>query len=277
MYCRHEEHERQVQQLQQQLQLAQQEHCNLQARLEASKQAAAARKAEAAAAATAEKAALAAAAEAKKQRQAAAAAAAVAGAQPRRSCPGFQPLQLPQQQPVQLHQQQMPQQQPVQQQQLQILQEIEGQHLLSQAATGRRNGSPVPFTSPATAQQFVGPSTSGMSFSPGSYQAMPAGYAACVQDMQQHIHTLKGSMARHKHQKRHRQGHGKKHVDRTDRLQTDRHAHKTLLPHQKDSRVALQGSFDSEADSDAESEAATVSTSGADSDGSGSDRYSCQY
>lgn len=233
--------------LQQQLQLAQQEHRNLQARLEASKQAAAAREAEAAAAAAAEQAAKRAAAELKKQKQAAAAAAAVAGAQPHRSCPGVQlpqqsPQQFLQQQPVQLMQQapvhavqqyagqQMHHQQPVQHlqpltRQAEARLEMQGQQMLSRAANAQRSQSPVHSAVPTAAPNaFAGLSSSGMSFSPGCYSMQSPDYAACVLDMQQHVHTLKGSLARHRHHHRgHSPSHGRRDAKASDRLHTDDH------------------------------------------------------
>lgn len=289
--CRHQEHEQQVQQLQQQLQLAQQEHRNLQARLEASKQAAAAREAEAAAAAaaaaTAEQAAKRAAAEAKKQRLAAAASAALAGAQPQRSCPGFQPLQLPQQlQPVQqqqpLHQQQQKllhqqqQQQQLLQQDQQVMHEREGQQALDRAT--RRPGSPLspPFSVPP--QRFAGPGASGALVSPGYYSLPSPSYAACVQDMQQQVHALKGSLDRqtdrHKHQRQHRTDRNSKHAARSRRLYTHNQDDGASPVRPKHHRAVLEDLFDAEAHSGAESEH-EASDSGGECSSSSSDRCCC--
>ena len=274
--CRHQEHEHQVQQLQQQLQLAQQEHCNLQARLEASKQAAAAREAEAAAAAAAaaaaEQAAKRAAAEAKKQRLASAASAALAGAQPQRSCPGFQPLQLPQQlQPVQ-QQQPLHQQQLLQQQQ-QVVQEREGQQALDKETRG--SGSPLSPPFPVAPQRFAGPGASGTLVSPGYYSLPSPSYAACVQDMQQQVHALKGSLDRqtdrHKHQRQHRTGRNSKHAARSSRLHTHTQDDGASPVRPKHGRAVLEALFDSEAHSGAESEH-EASSSGAECSGSSSDR-----
>lgn len=185
--CRRQEHERQVQQLQQQLQLAQQEHGTLQARLKASKQAQAAKEAEAAAAAKAAAAAEEAAKTAAAKAKACASAAAVAGAQPQFSSPGFQ--QLPEQQAMQLLHHPAD-----------IMQELQGQRLLGAAAQAGRPASPP---RPVTAQPTSSQGTSRRCFAASPNMTASASYAACVQDMQDHIRALKGSLARHKTHRRH--------------------------------------------------------------------------
>ena len=251
-----------MQHLQQQLHTAEEEHRSLQARLEASTQAAAAKEAEAAAAAKAEQAALQAAAEAKQQRQLSAAAAAAAGAQPHLSCPGFQPLALPhqQQQPLQLYEQQ-------------VRQELEGQRLLNTA------------TADAAAQrhEWAGPSSSGHTAYRTCLSPMrnaSSSYAERMHDMQDHITALNRSLsADRKHSrllKKQHLGKSRKGVDKGKAAPVSQSKRaRPVSPQRRGKGVGQAGVldlFDSEAESVDEAE--TSSSNGASL--ASSDRYTAK-
>ena len=207
MYHRRQEHEKQVQHLQQQLKAAEEEHCSMQERLEASIQAAAAKEAEAAAAAKAEQAALKAAAEAKQRQQSSAAAAAVAGAQPHLSSPGFQPLALPQEHP----------QQPLQLPKQQVWQEFEGQRLLSTAAA-------TTAAQPSAAAQRFGWTDAGRGHTASRTCISPMRdpsptYASRMRDMQDHIDALNRSLSANRQRSSPKRRHvhkGSKHANKAD-------------------------------------------------------------
>lgn len=255
MTCRRQEHEKQVQQLQQQLQAAEEEHRSMQERLQASIHAAAAKEAAAAAAAQAEQAAVQAAAQAKRQQQSSAAAAAVAGAQPRLSCPGFQPLALSQQQPVQLLEQQ-------------VWQEFEGQRLLNTAAAQpsaavQRFGCLDPTSGSTASHTCVSP-----------FHADSSSYALRIQAMQNHINALTRSLADSKHgsssPRRHVHRSGKRvHTDKRSmqeqakRLTADPPQH----GHGQGVRAGRADLFDSDAESD------DRSATSSDHSEASSDRY----
>ena len=265
MICRRQEHEKQVQLLQQQLKAAEEEHRGMQARLEASIQAAAAKEAEAAAAAKAEQAAVQAAAQAKQQQQASSAAAAVAGAQPQLSSPGFQPLALPQQQPVQLPEQQ-------------VWQEFEGQRSLNTAAAAAA-------AQPSAAMQRFGWTDVGTGFSASRTCLSPIRdesptYASRIRDMQDHIHALNRSSAdnRRSSPKRQHAHKNSKHVSSKDRHAVQEHSkrQRSLSPQspargQTGVKPGVTDMFDSDAESNEGAE-----SSGRHSDGSeaSSDRCS---
>lgn len=143
------------------------------ARLDASMKTATAKEAEAAAAAKAEQAALQA-AECARQ-QSCAAVAAATGAQPRLSCPGFQPLPQYQQQPLQLPQQQ-------------VRQEFEGQKLLNAAAAGRLGGLVSDSEGRSASRIALGPSRA----------CSPSTYASRMRDMQDHIDALTRSLSQNR-------------------------------------------------------------------------------
>ena len=246
MVCRQQEHEKQVQLVQQQLKAAEEEHRGMQARLEASIQAAAAKEAEAAAAAKAEQAAVQAAAQAKQQQQSSAAAAAVAGAQPQLSSPGFQPLALPQQQPVQLPEQQ-------------VWHEFEGQRLLNTAAA-------AVAAQPSAAMQRVvwtdvgtGLSASRTCLSPIRDESST--YASRIHDMQDHINALNRSLAENRRSSPKKQHAHKssKRVSSKDRHAVQEHSkrQRSLSPQgpvrgQTGVKTGVTDLFDSDAESDQE-------------------------
>lgn len=231
--CRRKEHDKQVQQLQQQLHAAEEEHRNMQSRLEVSVKAAAVKEAEAAAAAKAEQAALKAAACATQQSQAAVAAA--TGAQPHMSCPGFQPLPQQQQQPLQLSAQQ-------------VRQEFEGQQLLNTAAAAAQSSD----HQHGWLQNYEGRTSSRIAFGPPR-DCSPT-YAARMRDMQDHIDALTRSLSQNRRNSPKRQrGHkGHKHSSR-DKLQADQHSKKARSSTPAVPQGIVQSSvldlFDSEAES----------------------------
>lgn len=243
-----------MQHLQQQLQAAEEEHRSMQERLQASIQAAAAKEAAAAAAAEAEKAAVQAAAQAKQQQQSSAAAAAVAGAQPWLSCPGFQPLALPQQQPVQLLEQQ-------------VWQEFQGQRLLNTAAAqpsaAVQRFSCIDPTSGSTASHSrVGP----------LHDDSPS-YASRIQAMQNHINALTRSLADSRRgsspQRRHAQRSGK-HAHTDKRGMQEQAKRPVAAPPQGGGQGVHAGRADL-FDSDAESDDRSATSSNPSE--SSSDRY----
>ncbi len=254
MICRRQEHENQVQLLQQQLKAAEEEHCGMQARLEASIQAAAAKEAEAAAAAKAEQAAVQAAAQAKQQQQSSAAAAAVAGAQPQLSCPGFQPLALPQQQHVQLPEQQ-------------VWREFEGQRLLNSAAA-----------QPSAAMQRFGWTDVGTALSASRTCLSPIRdesptYASRIRDMQDHIHALNRSLAdnRRSSSKRQHAHKSSKHVSSKDRHGVQEHSkrQRSLSPQgptrgQTGVKTGVADLFDSDAESGEEADSSSRHSDGSE-------------
>ena len=172
--------------------------------LEASAKTATAKEAEAAAAAKAEQAALQAAERARQQSCAAVAAA--TGAQPRLSCPGFQPL--PQcEYPVQLPEQQ-------------IRQEFEGQRLLNSAVgnlplRSHRHGL-MPDNQGVHSASRVAVRPSG--------DCSPSTYASRMRDMQDHIDALTRSLSQNRRgsPKRQRWEKGRKHGSK-DKHQADEH------------------------------------------------------
>ena len=216
-HYRQQEHEKQVQQLQQQLHAAEEEHRSMTTRLEASVTTATAKEAEAAAAAKAEQAALQAAERARQQSCAAVAAA--TGAQPHLSCPGFQPL------PHSEYPLQLPEQQ--------VRQEFEGQKLLNSAVgtlplRSHRHGL-VP-------DNKGGRSAPRVAVRP-SRDCSPSTYASRMRDMQDHIDALTCSLSqnRRKTPKRQRGQKGRKHGSR-DKHQADEH--KKRRPSQSPVQVA---------------------------------------
>ncbi len=255
MICRRQEHEKQVQLLLQQLKAAEEEHRGMQARLEASIQAAAAKEAEAAAAAKAEQAAVQAAAQAKQQQQASSAAAAVAGAQPQLSSPGFQPLALPQQQPVQLPEQQ-------------VWQEFEGQRLLNTAAAAAA-------AQPSAAMQRFGWTDVGTGLSASRTCLSPIRdesptYASRIRDMQDHINVLNRSLADTRRSSSPKKQHvhkSSKRVSSKDRhgVQEQSKRQRSMSPpgparRQQGVKGGVTDLFDSDAESDEEAESSSRHT-----------------
>jgi len=264
MICRRQEHEKQVQLLQQQLKAAEEEHRGMQARLEASIQAAAAKEAEAGAAAKAEQAAVQAAAQAKQQQQSSAAAAAVAGAQPQLSCPGFQPLALPQQQPVQLPEQQ-------------VWQEFEGQRLLNTAAAAAAAQPSAAMQRFGWTDVSTGLSASRTCLSPIRDESPT--YASRIRDMQDHIHALNRSLAdnRRSSPKRQHAHKNSKHVSSKDRHAVQEHSkrQRSLSPQgpprgQTGVKPGVTDLFDSDAESDEEAESRSRHSDGSEAS---SDRF----
>ncbi|KAL0042112.1 hypothetical protein WJX77_003665 [Trebouxia sp. C0004] len=242
--AKRQEHEKQVQLLQQQLKAAEEEHRSMQACLEASIQAAAAKEAAAAAAAKAEQAAVQAAAQAKQQQQSSAAAAAVAGAQPQLSCPGFQPLALPQQPPEQ-----------------QVWQEFQGQRLLNTAGAAAA-------AQPSAAMQRFGWTDVGTACSASRTCISPTcgelpTYASRIHDMQDHINALNRSLAdnRRSSPKRQHVHKSSKRISRKDKHGAQEHSkrQRSLSPQgpargQTGVKTGVTDLFDSDAESDEELE-----------------------
>lgn len=267
MLCRRQEHETQVQLLQQQLKAAEEEHHGMQARLEASIQAAAAKEADAAAAAKAEQAAVQAAAQAKQQQLSSAAAAAVAGAQPQLSSPGFQPLALPQQQPVQLPEQQ-------------VWQEFEGQRLLNTAAAAAA-------AQPSAAMQRFGWTAVGTGLSASRTCLSPMRdesptYASRIRDMQDHVNALNRSLAdkQRSSPKRQHAHKSSKRVSSKNRHAVQEHSKRlrSLSPQgpargQSGVKTGVTDLFDSDAESD---EQAEISSRHSDASEASSDRCELQ-
>lgn len=250
-HYRQQEHEKQVQHLQQQLHAAEEEHRSMMTRLEASAKTATAKEAEAAAAAKAEQAALQAAERARQQ--SCAAVAAVTGAQPHLSCPGFQPLP---QCEISLH---SPEQQ--------VRQQFEGQKLLNSAMgtlplRSHRHGL-VP-------DNQGGRSASRVAVRP-SRDCSPCTYASRIRDMQDHIDALTRSLSQNS-PKRQREQKGRKHSSK-DKHQADEHKKRrpSHSPVQQASkRLDVLDLFDSEVE---ETESSSGRSCDDDASESTSDRF----